>query len=84
MDDKNLMENIILLEKGVCDLYMHGTIESSTDNVHQVFNTALNNSLNMQDTIYDKMASKGWYPTEQAEQKKVDSLKQKFSMQNSQ
>ena len=37
MDDKNLMEGILLLEKGVCDLYMHGTIESSTDNVHQAF-----------------------------------------------
>lgn len=84
MDDKNLMENIILLEKGVCDLYMHGTIESSTDNVHQVFSTALNNSLNIQDTIYDKMASKGWYPTEQAEQKKIESLKQKFSTQSAQ
>ncbi len=84
MDDKNLMENIILLEKGGCDLYMHGTIESSTDSVHQVFNTALNNSLNMQDTIYDKMASKGWYSTEQAEQQKVNSLKQKFSTQSAQ
>lgn len=28
MNDKNLMENILLLEKGVCDLFMHGTIES--------------------------------------------------------
>ena len=28
MDDKNLMEDILLLEKGVCDLYMHGTLES--------------------------------------------------------
>lgn len=81
MDDKNLMEGILLLEKGVCDLYMHGTIESPTTNVHQSFSTALNDSLTMQDTIYDKMASKGWYPTEQAEQNKVDSLKQKFSAQ---
>ncbi len=79
MDDKNLMENILLLEKGVCDLYMHGTIESSTANVHQVFHAALNDSLGMQDTIYDKMAAKGWYPTEQAEQSKVSSVKQKFS-----
>lgn len=37
MNDKNLMENILLLEKGVCDLFMHGTIESPTDNVHQAF-----------------------------------------------
>ena len=81
MDDKNLMENILLLEKGVCDLFMHGAIESSTSNVHQVFSTALNESLCMQDTIYDKMASKGWYPTEQADQNKIRSVKQKFTAQ---
>ncbi len=81
MNDKNLMENILLLEKGVCDLYMHGTIESSTDNVHNAFNSALNNALCMQDDIYDKMAAKGWYPTEQADQNKVNCVKQKFSGQ---
>ena len=59
MDDKNLMENILLLEKGVCDLFMHGTIESPTANVHQAFCGALNESLCMQDTLYDKMAAKG-------------------------
>ena len=79
--DKNLMENILLLEKGVCDLFMHGTMESPSDDVHQTFCTALNNSLQMQDTIYDKMAAKGWYPTEQAEQNKINSVKQKFSAQ---
>lgn len=81
MDDKNLMENILLLEKGVCDLYMHGSIESSTQNIHQAFKTALNESLTMQDTLYDQMAAKGWYPTEQVEQSKVEQVKQKFSMQ---
>ena len=81
MDDKNLMENILLLEKGVCDLYLHGAIESSTGNVHQAFNTALQDSLCLQETIYSKMAAKGWYPAEQAEQTKIDSVKQKFNIQ---
>lgn len=81
MDDKDLMENILLLEKGGCDLYMHGAIESSTDNVHQVFSTALNSALCMQDDIYDVMSQRGWYKAEQAEQNKVDSVKQKFSAQ---
>ena len=56
MNDKSLMENILLLEKGVCDLYMHGAIESSTANVHQAFNCALNDSLCMQDDVYKKMS----------------------------
>ncbi len=81
MEDKNLMENILLLEKGVCDLFLHGAIESSTANVHQTFSTALNDALCMQDTIYDKMAAKGWYPTEQVEQNKINSVRQKFSTQ---
>ena len=51
MDDKCIMENLLLTEKGVCDLYVHGTIESSTANVHQTFNQALNDSLCMQDDI---------------------------------
>lgn len=81
MNDKNLMEDILLLEKGVCDLYMHGTIESSTDNVHNAFSAALNNALCMQDDIYDKMTAKGWYPVEAADQNKVASVKQKFGSQ---
>jgi spore coat protein CotF len=81
MNDKSLMENLLLLEKGVCDLFMHGTIESPTENVHQTFNTALSDALCMQDTIYDKMAAKGWYPTEQADQNKINSVKQKFIAQ---
>lgn len=41
----------------------------------------MNNALTMQDTIYDKMAAKGWYPTEQVEQNKVASVKMKFGSQ---
>lgn len=81
MDDKNLMEDILLLEKGVCDLFMHGTIESQTADVHRAFSAALSDALCMQGTIYNEMAAKGWYPSEQAEQSRVNTVKQKFSMQ---
>ncbi len=83
MDDKSLMEDILLLEKGVCDLFLHGTIESSTQQVHGTFHAALNESLCMQDTIYTKMAQKGWYPSEQVEANKIATAKQKFSAANS-
>ena len=41
MNDKEIMEGILLTTKGVCDLYMHGSIESATPNVHEAFSTAL-------------------------------------------
>lgn len=81
MDDKNLMENILWLEKAVCDLFMHGAIESSDKNVRKTFHEALDEALCMQADIYDEMAAKGWYPTEQAEQAKVNAVKQKFMAQ---
>ena len=57
MQDKQLMENLLLLEKGACDLYLHGTIESGTEQVHQTFQTALNSSLHMESDLYDQMTA---------------------------
>lgn len=79
MNDKCVMENLLSVTKGACDLYMHGSIESSTANVHQAFTTALNDTLCMQDAIYKKMSDKGWYPSQQAPQQQLDQMKQKFS-----
>ena len=81
MQDKQLMENLLLLEKGACDLYLHGTIESGTEQVHQTFQTALNSSLHMESDLYDQMTAKGWYPVQNVEQQKIDQVKQKFSAQ---
>ncbi|MBQ2960462.1 MAG: spore coat protein [Oscillospiraceae bacterium] len=79
MNEKEIMENILLTTKGVCDLYMHGSIESSTPNVHQAFNSALNNAIAMQSCIYEQMAAQGWYPSEQAPSQKLIQVKQKYS-----
>ena len=78
MNDKSLMENILLLEKGVCDLLMHGSIESSTGSVNQTFRDGLDEALSMQDTIYSKMSAKGWYQTDNAEQQKLAQVRQKY------
>lgn len=79
MDDKNLMQNLLFLEKGVCDLYMHGAVESGTQNVHLAFNSAFTDSLSMQNEIFSKMTQKGWYTQKQVDQNKIDSLKTQYS-----
>ena len=79
MDDKNLMQNLLLLEKGGCDLYMHGAIESATQNVQQAFDSALSDSLCMQGDIYQKMSQKGWYPSQQADQQQISQVRQKYA-----
>lgn len=79
MEDRDLMENELLVIKGVCDLYLHATIESTTAEVHCAFKEALNESLDIQNKIYNLMAEKGWYKTDVAEQTKIDTLKNKYA-----
>lgn len=79
MNDQMIMENLLQVTKGACDLYMHGTIESATQNVHTAFDSALNDTLCMQDQLYQKMSEKGWYPVESVEQPKIDAVRQKYA-----
>ncbi len=78
MDDRQIMENLLLNVKGECDLLMHGAIESSTPAVHEAFTRVLNETMAMQSGIYSKMAEKGWYPLAPAEKKQIDAVKTKF------
>ena len=82
MNDQAIMENLLLTTKGVCDLYMHGTVESSTQNVHQAFDTALADSLCIQEDIYKQMTAKGWYQTQEADTQQIAQVHQKFAMAN--
>jgi len=79
MDDRCIMENLLLTTKGAVDLYMHGAVEASTANVRQAFSRAFDEALSMDDTIYQQMTAKGWYQIENAPQQKITEIKQKFT-----
>ena len=79
MNDQAIMENLLLVTKGACDLYLHGSIEASTPNVRQAFTLALNDTLGMQEALYKDMTGKGWYPSEQASSQKLQSVKARFA-----
>ena len=80
MGDKDIMENELNVIKGACELYQHGAVEASTAEVHEAFKCALNETLNIQNKIYNLMAEKGWYQMTPAEQQKINATKQKFEV----
>ena len=79
MNDQEIMENLLLTTKGACSLYLNGAIESATQNVNAAFDQALDQTLCMQEGIYQAMARQGWYPAEQAPQQQIDKVRGKFS-----
>ena len=78
MNDKELLENVLVGLKQCGDLMLHGSIESCTPNVHGAFSTALNSVICMQSDVYKDMSDRGWYPPDQAPQQKIDAVKQKY------
>lgn len=78
MDDKTIMTTILNEVKSVCDLMLHGSIESSTPAVHNVFTKSLTDTIDMQNQIYSKMSQKGWFPSESVPQQQIEQTKQKF------
>lgn len=81
MNDKMIMEDLLTTTKSIADLYLHGTIESATANVHDTFDAKLCDTLKMQNEIYAKMSQHGWYAETLAEQQKIDETREKFSAQ---
>lgn len=81
MGDKELVEDVLLTEKLICALYHYATTEASTQSLRAVYKETLNEELDMQNNVYQTMSQKGWYPSEQAEQKQIDKVKTKYQAQ---
>ena len=61
MTDKLLMENYLLILKSTIEVYVHGTLESSNEDVRILLKNGLDNTLKHQANTYDKMTKCGWY-----------------------
>ena len=61
MNDKLIMENILLLLKGTCEVYVHGSQEASNKKIHEILTESLAEILKMQYEVYTKMTECGWY-----------------------
>lgn len=78
MEEKTITNNILTISKNLIDILMHGTIESSHENVREMFCDSLNNCLNIQNEIYNYMVSKGYYQITNVEQNKIEQAKEKY------
>jgi spore coat protein CotF len=79
MKDKFLMENILNSSKVLNDLYMHGVIESSNDEVANLFNKLSTDTLKMHNEIYKSMEEAGFYKVTNATEAKIKQTKDKLS-----
>lgn len=67
MNDQVLMDNYLLILKSTVEVYVHGTLESSNNDVRQNLKTSLNETLESQANTYDLMTRYGWYNVKDVE-----------------
>lgn len=61
MNDQLIMDNYLLILKSTVEVYVHGTLESSNQDVKSTLKDCLNETLNHQEKTYNEMIKNGWY-----------------------
>lgn len=76
--EKTFYENILTLQKSLCTLYINGTIESSNEVVRKVFSNGLDESLMLQDELYQSMKEDGFYTVENLNKTDIKKIETKL------
>ena len=61
MNDQLIMENYLLVLKSTVEVYVHGTLESSNEDIRELLKAGLDNTMTFQADTYDEMTTFGWY-----------------------
>lgn len=61
MTDQEIMDNYLLLLKSSVEVYVHGTLESSNEDIRSLLKNCLDSTMTHQANTYDEMTNCGWY-----------------------
>ena len=79
MNDQILLDNYLLILKSTVEVYVHGTQESSNDDIRNLFNESLNDILDSQAETYNTMVSYGWYQINNVDNSKLEQTLNKIN-----
>lgn len=82
MDNRLLMENYLLILKSTVEVYVHGTLESSNEDVRVCLKQGLDETMKAQANTYNLMSKYGWYPVNNIEKKCINETLDKLENQN--
>ena len=71
MNDQLLMDNYLLILKSTIEVYVHGTLESSNQDIRELLKQCLEDTLSHQANTYDEMTKYGWYNIKNVEKTQI-------------
>ena len=71
MSDFLLMDNYLMILKSTIEVYIHGTLESSNEDIRKLLKLGLDETLTHQSRTYDKMKEYNWYKVDNVSNKNI-------------
>lgn len=78
MNDRLLMDNYLLILKSTVEVYVHGTLESSNEDIRNLLKKCLDETMNHQARTYDEMTKYGWYTVNNVNSNEIKSTLNKI------
>ena len=82
MNDKLLMENYLLILKSTVEVFVHGTLESSNNDIRMLLKGGLDDIMSSQARTYDEMTKYGWYMVNNIQKSTINETLNKVQNQN--
>ena len=78
MNDQIIMENYLLILKSTIEVYIHGTLESSNEDIRNILKNCLNSIMTSQANTYNLMVNNGWYQVNNIEKNTINQTPVQF------
>ena len=82
MNDQLIMDNYLLILKSTVEVYVHGTLESSNNDVRMTLKDNLNEIMTCQARTYDEMTKYGWYQVNNVDASTITQTLNKVASKN--
>ena len=79
MNNQVIMDNYLLILKSTVEVYVHGTLESSNEDIRSILKEGLDETMQNQADTYDKMTEYGWYNVENVESNAINKVVNKLN-----
>ena len=61
MNDQLMLDNYLMILKSTVEVFVHGTLESSNEDIRNLLKKGLDDIMTSQAETYDLMTEYGWY-----------------------
>lgn len=82
MNNQLILDNYLLILKSTTEVFVHGTLESSNEDVRSLLKDCLNEILTSQANTYDLMTEYGFYNVNNVDVNEIESTLQTIESKN--